>query len=260
MGNSSRSLQSASICEDEDLAELEKILNYKFNNKSLLEEATTHSSMNDTKSGKSYQRLEFLGDSVLSYLVTKHLYWRYPDLDEGTLTSLRSANVDNEKFARASVKHKFYEYLRKKTLPELERNVKNFVKAIEDEPESESLHGGNFDPPKVLADILESIAGAVLIDSGHSVDKVWEVFMPLLEPLVTPGTLQQRPVSELQELCQNQKKHFEYRYSQNGNKARVEVLIDGEVVAIGEDQKQGLAQKAAAKHAVNELKEVLNLV
>lgn len=257
MGNSSRSLQSASICEDEDLAELEKILNYKFNNKSLLEEAMIHSSMNYTK---SYQRLEFLGDSVLSYLVTKHLYWRYPDLDEGTLTSLRSANVDNEKFARASVKHKFYEYLRMETPPELERNVENFVKAIEDEPESESLHGGNFDTPKVLADILESIAGAVLIDSGYSVDKVWEVFMPLLEPLVTPETLQQRPVSELQELCQKHKKHTEYRYSQNGNKVRAEVLIDGEVVAMGEDQKKELAQKAAAKHALNELKEMLNLL
>lgn len=257
MGNSSRSRQSASTCEDEGLAELEAILNYKFNNKSLLEEATTHPSMNDTK---SYQRLEFLGDSVLSYLVTKHLYWRYPELDEGKLTSLRSRNVDNEKFARASVKHKFYDYLRMQTQPELERNVENFVKAIEDEPESESLHGGDFDPPKVLADILESIAGAVLIDSGHSVDKVWEVFMPLLEPLVTPETLQQYPVDELQKLCQKPKKDIEYTYSQNGNKWRVEVLIDGEVVAIGEDQKKGLAQKAAVKDALNKLKEMLNLL
>jgi len=245
MDQISQSMQSLSI-DVADIAKLEEILNYEFNNKSLLEEALTHSSMTDSK---SYERLEFLGDSVLGYLVAKHLFSAYPDLREGDLTLLRSGNVDAEKFARVFVKHKFRQFLRMKQSPELKLNIENFVKAIEDESE--------FKPPKVLGDIVESIAGAVLVDSGHCLDQVWKVFLPLLEPLVTLETLEKNPVTELGELCQKYGKHKECTYSTKDNRVRVEVLIDGKVVGIGENQLKDLADKAAAKHAVDKLKEML---
>nr|ADE77113.1 unknown [Picea sitchensis] len=153
-----QSLQSLSVDTEDSLSELEDILKYKFKSKSLLKEAITHSSNNNTE---SYEKLEFVGDSVLGYLVTKHLYCAYPKLYQGTLTLLRSRNVDTEKFARVCVKHKFHQYLLLNA-PALQQIIEDFVKDIEDE--SKSFRCGDFKPPKVLADIVESIAGAVFVD------------------------------------------------------------------------------------------------
>lgn len=243
-----QSLQSLSIDNEDRLSELEDILNYKFKNKSLLKEAITHSSINNTE---SYERLEFVGDSVLGYLVTKHLYCTYPELYQGTLTLLRSRNVDTEKFARVSVKHKLYRYVFLNA-PALQLLIEDFVKDIEDA--SKSFRCGDFKPPKVLADIVESIAGAVFVDCGYSADQLWEVFRPLLEPLVSPETLELHPVTELQELCQKQGKYIEYKDSWIGNMVRSQVLINGEVVGNGEHNQKELAERVAAKNALDKLK------
>lgn len=54
---------------------------------------------------------------------------------------------------------------------------------------------------QVLGDLVESIAGAILLDTCFDLDKVWAVMMPLLEPIVTPDTLDLHPVTDLEELC-----------------------------------------------------------
>lgn len=89
---------------------VEKILGYKFNNKSLLEEAFTDPSY--PEKCFSYERLEYLGDSVLNLLFTKEQYFLYPDLPPGSLTRLRSANVNTEKLARVAIKLGLHHYLR----------------------------------------------------------------------------------------------------------------------------------------------------
>lgn len=58
-----------------------------------------------------FQRLEFLGDSVLDLLITSHLYQSHIDIDPGMLTDLRSASVNNENFARVAVRHGLYKHL-----------------------------------------------------------------------------------------------------------------------------------------------------
>jgi hypothetical protein len=103
-----------------DLVEVEKILGYRFKNKRLLEEAFTHSSFSGD--GASYERLEYVGDAVLTLLFTKEHYFLYPDLPPGPLTQLRAANVDSEKLARAAVKHGLHSFLRHKK-PFLEEKV-----------------------------------------------------------------------------------------------------------------------------------------
>lgn len=117
--------ESKTEAEAEPLPSLdgvEEILCYKFNNKSLLEEAFTHASFPDKCF--SYERLEYVGDSVLNLLFTKEQYFKYPDLPPGALTRLRAANVDTEKLARVAIKHKLYTYLRHK-MPLLEDQVSN---------------------------------------------------------------------------------------------------------------------------------------
>ena len=94
---------------------VEKILSYRFKDKSLLEEALTHPSYynnNNGESSRSYQRLEFVGDTVLGLALSEYLYLEYPSLDPGQLSPLHHANISNEKLARVAVRHHLYSYIR----------------------------------------------------------------------------------------------------------------------------------------------------
>ncbi|CAM6082260.1 unnamed protein product [Calypogeia fissa] len=186
-----------------DLQVLESILNYSFTNRALLVEAITHASHQELKGGFCYQRLEFLGDAVLDLLITKHLFFSHPGLTPGRLTDLRSAAVNNECFARVAVKHKFNKYLRHGSgflLKQIEEFVETYKNSA-DTMKNSSYGWDGVKGPKVLGDLVESIAGAILVDSGFDLDTVWKSMKPLLSPIVTPETLPLHPVRELQELC-----------------------------------------------------------
>lgn len=90
--------------------EVERIIGYSFNNRSLLYQAFTHPSYQ--RDCISYERLEYVGDSILNLLITKEQFSMYPDLEPGLLTPLRAANVDTEKLARVAVQHNFHSYIR----------------------------------------------------------------------------------------------------------------------------------------------------
>nr|CDH30702.1 putative endoribonuclease dicer-like protein [Cercis chinensis] len=172
------------------LEEVEAIIGYSFKNKSLLEEAFTHSSYERDKCF-SYERLEYVGDAVLNLLITKEQYFLYPNMAPGRLTRLRAANVDTEKLARVAIRHGLHHYLRHKK-PLLEEQliclcisetngfcvvniakIREFSRGIMEYP----LHSnGLIDAPKDLADIVESTIGAVFIDSDSSIDTVWKVY------------------------------------------------------------------------------------
>lgn len=92
------------------LDEVEEIIGYNFRDRSLLAQAFTHVSCRCLTS--SYERLEYVGDSVLNLLISREDYFAYPDLQPGKLTRLRAANVDTEKLARVAVKHNLHKYLR----------------------------------------------------------------------------------------------------------------------------------------------------
>jgi hypothetical protein len=95
------------------LHEVEAILEYKFKNILLLEEAFTHCTYG-AENGLSYDRLEYVGDSVLNVMITKEQFHAYPTLSPGHLTRLRAANVDTEKLARVAIKYGLHRYLRHK--------------------------------------------------------------------------------------------------------------------------------------------------
>lgn len=91
---------------------VEQILNYKFKNAKLLEEALTHSSCNNSP---SYQRLEFVGDAALGLAISNYVYLNYPKLEPGQLSLLRAANISTEKLARVAVRHSLYKFVRHNT-------------------------------------------------------------------------------------------------------------------------------------------------
>lgn len=159
-----------------DFDGLEAAIGYKFFERSLLVEAITHASR-PSSGVPCYQRLEFVGDAVLDHLITRHLFFSYTDLPPGRLTDLRAAAVNNENFARVTVKHKFHLHLRHGSSA-LETQIRDFVKDIQselDKPGVNSFGLGDFKAPKVLGDILESIAGAIFLDRALDTDDVWKV-------------------------------------------------------------------------------------
>ncbi|KAL0000765.1 hypothetical protein SO802_014546 [Lithocarpus litseifolius] len=96
---------------------VEEILSYRFKDKSLLEEALTHSSYNNGESFKSYQRLEFVGDAVLGLALSNYVFLAYPNLEPGQLSSLRAANISTEKLARVAVRHGLHRFIRHNAAP-----------------------------------------------------------------------------------------------------------------------------------------------
>ncbi|XP_062091269.1 endoribonuclease Dicer homolog 1 [Humulus lupulus] len=245
-----------SVLRNVNFDALEGALNIKFRDRGLLVEAITHASR--PSSGVScYQRLEFVGDAVLDHLITKHLFFTYTNLPPGRLTDLRAAAVNNENFARVAVRRNLHVHLRHGSSA-LEKQIRDFVKEAQVElsrPGFNSFGLGDCKAPKVLGDIVESIAGAIFLDAGRETSVVWKVFEPLLEPMVTPETLPMHPVRELQERCQQQAEGLEYKATRNGNLATVEVFVDGVQVGIAQNAQKKMAQKLAARNALVALKE-----
>lgn len=181
------------IPKEDEIKSLESKLGYAFGVKFVLQEAMTHASMQEQGVTYCYQRLEFLGDSVLDLLITWHLYQSHTDVDPGELTDLRSASVNNDNFAQVAVKQNLYAHLLHcSTL--LQSQIREYVNSFH-----ESNQGTK--APKALGDLIESIAGALLIDTKFNLDGVWRIFKPLLSPIVTPEKLELPPLRELVELC-----------------------------------------------------------
>lgn len=90
----------------------EESIGYRFNDRAYLLQALTHASYSPNTLTDCYQRLEFLGDAVLDYLITRHLYEDARMHSPGALTDLRSALVNNTIFASLAVRHGFHRYFR----------------------------------------------------------------------------------------------------------------------------------------------------
>src|SRR3972149_7732227 len=119
-----------------------------FKDKTLLELALTHKSwVNEHPNGRgSNERLEFLGDAILEFLVSKRLYQGFPDKEEGFLTALRASLVNTQNLSEIAQK--------------LEIGKSLFLSKGEED-------GGGRQNPSLLADTIEAIIGELFIDAGR---------------------------------------------------------------------------------------------
>lgn len=109
----------------------ERHIHYKFRDRSYLLQAMTHASYSPNQLTDCYQRLEFLGDAVLDYLITRHLYEDPRMHSPGALTDLRSALVNNTIFASLAVRHGFHKYFRHLS-PGLNEVIERFIRLQEE--------------------------------------------------------------------------------------------------------------------------------
>jgi len=161
-----------------DLDRLERRLGYGFRAHGLLVQALTHRSA----SGENNERLEFLGDALLGFVIAEALGKRFPDADEGSLSRLRSSLVKRESLATLARGLDLGTYLR--------------LGAGE-------LRSGGRARESILADALEAIFAAVYLDTGFAAARevILSVFAAFLKRLQVAGTSKD-PKTRLQELLQ----------------------------------------------------------
>ena len=161
-----------------EIETLQNRLGHEFKDRDLLNRALTHRS----KSPDNNERLEFLGDSILGFIVAEWLYERFPGVAEGKLSRMRSTVV------------------RKETLTKIARdlNIQNNLNLGEGE-----LKSGGHNRDSILADSMEALIGAVYLDSGIETTRelVIRHFDDVLQQL-TPKSVYKDPKSILQEYLQ----------------------------------------------------------
>lgn len=213
-------------------------LKLPFRNFSLLARAFTHRSyVNENPGNKEdNERLEFLGDAVLDFVVAAWLYEHMPELPEGRLTSLRAALVCNEQLA---------EFARAWQLG-------NTLRLGRGEEES-----GGRDRDHILGSAFEAVIGALYLDQG--LDAVIQVLRPILAfvaPYIAKNHLDQDAKSILQEYTQShglgtpEYVVVEVTGPDHQREYVVEVRVNGSVWASGRGKNKQAATKAAARAAL----------
>ncbi|XP_010242688.1 PREDICTED: ribonuclease 3-like protein 3 [Nelumbo nucifera] len=206
-------------------SEIQKLIGYTFKNPDLLDEARTHGSSNRSL---NYHRLEFLGDAVISCLIATVLVESDGgrELNQGQLTLLRKDIVDNEKLACVCIFHDLNKYLIHNE-KKFHSRFKEFKRELRDNPERDQWRG-LVSELKVLADLVESLIGAVFLDSDYSLEKAWKVFVKLLKPLINPDKVRRDPKTMLKELCERMGwKEPYYDYSVWEKRGIVRVRVNG---------------------------------
>lgn len=222
-------------------------LGLAFDDETLLQRALTHRSYLNENPDYPYEdneRLEFLGDAVLDFVIGEYLYHRFPEQDEGTLTSLRAALVCTRSLAQFALDVQLGPHL--------------LLGHGEDE-------GGGRERPAVLCGAFEAVVGALYLDQG--LEQVREFVMPLAEPAleqVLQNDLDKDPKSVLQELSQAHLGHTP-RYHTVGARGpdhdklfTVEVMVNGVTYGSGEGRSKQVAAQLAAAEALTQIKAMLD--
>lgn len=212
-------------------------LDYRFKDDALLTMALSHRSVGYPNN----ERLEFLGDAILSYVIAENLLQRFPFAKEGELTRLR-ANV-----------------VREETLADVGKSLElgQFLLLGSGE-----LKNGGWRRPSIIGDAVEALIGAIYLDSG--IDNCKKVILQLFEkPLgaISPVNIQKDPKTQLQEYLQSQRQSLPvYRVltvegSAHEQLFSVECEVPGlDKPAHGEGKSRRYAEQAAAKKALFLLK------
>lgn len=196
-----------------DAGFIENSLGYQFLHRGLLLQAFIHPSYNK-HGGGCYQRLEFLGDAVLDYLITSFLFSVYPKLKPGQLTDLRTVSVNNKAFANVAVDRCLHKYLLSESscLSEAIEKYVDFISSSS--PKSQPVEEPKC--PKALGDLVESCLGAILLDTGFNLELVWKIMLSFLDPTKSFTNMQMNSYRELHELCQSHKFDLQFSASKKG--------------------------------------------
>lgn len=215
---------------------LEERIHYHFKNKQLLHEALSHSSYaNEEKKKRSNERLEFLGDSVLSIIVAQHLFTHYTHLPEGELTKLRASLVCEKSL---------YEFA-------LQFGLNEFLLL----GKGEEMTGGR-ERPSIIADAFEALLAAIYLDGGmDEATKFVLRFIPEHLSLKQAKGLNDYKTTLQEIIQQNREEKVEYVLicesgPDHDKTFEVEVHLNSNVIGRGSGKSKKQAEQLAAKEAL----------
>lgn len=211
----------------------------KFKNKKLLEQAFVHRSfLNETKEKlSSNERLEFLGDSIISFVVSDYLYKRYPQFNEGILTNIRSLLVNTKSLAQVAK----------------ELNFGSYLKLSKGEEDSKGRQNQS-----LLADCFESFVGALYLDQGiEMVSEFLNNSLIVKVEEITKNKSFKDPKSLLQEYVQSRRQNSPmYKVLQESGPAhdrkfKIGVYVDSKIIGEGFGKSKREAEENAAQKALD---------
>ena len=222
---------------------LEKKIGYKFNNISIIKTALTHSSYaNEQKTSsrkkvECNERLEFLGDSVLSFITSRYIFEKFATNPEGYLTKIRAAVVCSKSLA--SLANKI--------------GLGNYLLLGKGEEENGRTN------PKILENTFEALLAAIYLDSNHSVEAVSEFLMPLISEEINEASKNEISYdykTALQQFVQaSGKERLQYicvgESGPDHNKTfEVEAKLNSNIIGRGIGKTKREAEQKAAKEAL----------
>ena len=288
-------------CYPSQLGDVERMLGYTFKRKILLIEALTHASYQQDSHTPSYERLEFLGDSVLDMIVTDYLYHAPgKNYSPGHMHLRKSALVNGHFLAyiclrmscsvdalmpRPNAQGCIEETVDTKDIHLWKCLLHSSPKVLEDQQNTatrfrlrrkeieELLAAGTIFPwasltrlqaPKFFSDMVESIIGAIFLDSQGNIPVVHQILynlgiMPILERVVSEDVDVLHPVSRLSLWAQKNDKKIEYVYKREGGRINCVIMVDDkEEVRVADLWKGRMSQEevkfAAAEQAIRAFK------
>jgi ribonuclease III len=223
----------------DDLDHLQERIDFPFNDETLLAQALTHRSYlneNPAPGGADNERLEFLGDALLDFIVAEHIYRRYPGMSEGQLTSLRSGLVKEKSLAHFARELALGRYMYM--------------------GRGEAASGGA-DRAPLLCGAFEALIGAIYLDQGMEAAQgfVLRFVEPAAEAMVAEQMLKDAK-SRLQEWSQGEwqltpaYRTVSQRGPDHDREFTVEVLIGGRAFGIGIGRSKQIAEQEAARDAL----------
>lgn len=215
-------------------------ISYEFKNMNLLKTAFTHSSYANENKTQSYERLEFLGDSILSFVVSTQLYSSEGNIPEGEMSKLRAAIVCEKSLDECAKKLNFGDYLILS--------------------KGEELTGGR-NRASILADVFEALLAAIYLDSGfEEAEKfVLKHLGNAIEKARKGIPLYMDYKTELQEIVQGNGKRVEYVHvGEDGPAHRrvftVQIRYDNKIISEATGNSKKDAEQNAARIAIKEVK------
>ncbi|MBQ7828322.1 MAG: ribonuclease III [Clostridia bacterium] len=222
---------------------LERIIGYTFNDKTLLTTALTHSSKSNEMKNKGVvtecnERLEFLGDSVLSIVVSQYIYTKYKSEQEGTLTKIRSSVVCEKALAKYADRINLGEYLHL--------------------GHGEEKNGGRH-LPSITSDAFEALIAAMFLDCGQSTEKARGFILPFvideIEEIGRQSSFVDHKTALQQIIQQVEGEKLQYvlvgESGPDHNKTfEVEARLNSNVIGRGKGSTKREAEQNAAKEAL----------
>lgn len=221
-----------------DLDKFQVEIDYKFKNINLLKTALTHTSYAYEHKVKSYERLEYLGDSILEFISSEYLFQNYDNLSEGEMTKVRAHSVCEDSLYQIALKHNFSDFL---YLGKSERSSKNSKKAL-------------------LADSVEAVIAAIYLDSN--LDNAERFILDNLKDFINESTKHVGDKDYKTVLQEKLQVHGDVSIKYNVIKELgpdhekifiVEVLCDNRKLAEGMGKNKKQAEMEAAKNALNNM-------